>query len=70
MLSILTSCREARGHEAGHDVNRDREHNGRVILGGDAVQCLQISQLKHHSIEMGARVEGSLSPVMLLDCPQ
>ena len=30
-------------HEAGHDVDGDREDYGAVVLGRYAVQCLQIS---------------------------
>ena len=38
----------ARAHEAVDDVDGDREDDGRVVLGGDAVQGLEISQLKKY----------------------
>ena len=34
------------GHEVGHDVDGDREDDGGVVLGRDAVQGLEIPQLK------------------------
>ena len=34
-------------HELGHNVDGDGEDDGGVVLGGDAVQGLQISQLEH-----------------------
>ena len=33
-------------HEVGHDVDRDWENDGAVVLRGDAVQRLQIPQLE------------------------
>ena len=33
-------------HEVGDDVDGDREDDGGVVLGRDAVQCLQIPELK------------------------
>ena len=33
-------------HEVGHDVYWYGEYNGAVVLGGDTIQGLQISQLK------------------------
>ena len=36
----------AQAHEAVDDVDGDREDDGGVVLGGDAVQCLKIPQLK------------------------
>ena len=38
----------ARAHEAVDDVDGDREDDGRVVLGGDAVQGLEIPQLKKY----------------------
>ena len=35
-------------HEAVDDVDGDREDDGRVVLGGDAVQGLEIPQLKKY----------------------
>ena len=34
-------------HNLGHDVDGDGEHDGGVVLGGDAVQGLQIPELQH-----------------------
>ena len=33
-------------HKTWHDVYRDREDNGAIILCGYAIECLEISQLK------------------------
>ena len=33
-------------HEVGHDVYRDWEYDGAVVLGRNTVQSLEISQLK------------------------
>ena len=33
-------------HEVGHDVYRDWEYDGAIVLGRDTVQSLEISQLK------------------------
>ena len=33
-------------HEGGHDVDGDGEDDGAVVLGGDAVQGLEIPQLE------------------------
>ena len=33
-------------HEGGHDVDGDGEDDGAVVLGGDAVQRLQIAELQ------------------------
>ena len=33
------------GHECGHDVDGDGEDDGAVVLGGDAVQGLEVPQL-------------------------
>ena len=33
-------------HEVGHDVYGDWEYDGAVVLSGDTVQSLEISQLK------------------------
>ena len=38
----------ARAHEAVDDVDGDREDDGGVVLGGDAVQGLEIPQLKKY----------------------
>ena len=33
-------------HQLAHDVDRDREDDGAVVLGRYAVQCLKITELK------------------------
>ena len=43
----------ARGlHELRHDVDGDREDDGGVVLRGDAVQGLEISQLGSRRLQM------------------
>ena len=43
ILKVMNLCLV---HQMGHDVNGDREHDCAVVLSGDAVQCLEISQLE------------------------
>ena len=38
-------------HEVRDNVNRDWEDDGGVVLGGDAVQRLQIPELKQQKVE-------------------
>ena len=39
-------------HELRHDVDGDREDDGGVVLRGDAVQGLEISQLGSRRLQM------------------
>ena len=35
----------SRGHEAVDDVDGNRKYHGRIVLGRDAVQCLEVAEL-------------------------
>ena len=55
-------------HEVGHDVHRHREHHSAVVLRGNAVQCLQIPQLRKNSIKLNTRLSALGALAQSLQC--
>lgn len=52
----LNSPAVAASHERAQQLDRKREDDGRVLLGGDLGQCLEVAQL--HRVRLGAQLLG------------
>ena len=58
-----------RGQEVAEDVEGDGEHDGRVVLRGDAAEGLQVAQLQHKPGSVPRPRPAPPSPAAPRGCP-